>query len=71
MGDTLMIGQNCCYWSKDAIKPLAAICTDFEAGSGMANLTVFTPNGGRFSKVVGPKDSRAGEGWAEVGQFFH
>lgn len=70
MGRTLLIGQTCCYWPKGADKPLAAMCLDCD-GLGNATLAVFTVEGGRFVKTVGPKDSRNGEGWGGVGQIFH
>ena len=70
MGRTLQIGQNCCYWSANAKKPLPALCIDCDE-SGMATLVAFTAAGGRFTKTVGPKADAIGEGWAGVGESFH
>lgn len=63
------IGQNVCYWAKNANKPLPALVADYDEINGLATLVIFTVAGGRFVKGDLPWRGESGaEGWAEVGQ---
>lgn len=64
-----LIGQNVCYWARNASKPLPALVADFDEEKGTTTLVIFTPSGGRFVKEgLAWKNYPGVEGWSEVGQ---